>query len=34
MTLQAGMAQGTSGMRKQLKHYVPRFTAAGMYVFL
>ena len=28
------MAHGTSGVREQLKHYVPRFTAAGMYVLL
>ncbi|HEY6385576.1 MAG TPA: alpha/beta fold hydrolase [Candidatus Acidoferrum sp.] len=28
------MAQGTSGVREQLKHYMPRFTAAGMYVLL
>jgi len=34
MTLQAGMAQGESGVREQLKHYVPLFTAAGIYVFL
>ena len=28
------MAHGTSGVREQLKHYVPRFTAAGMHVLL
>jgi len=28
------MAHGTSGVREQIKHYVPRFTAAGMYVLL
>ena len=26
------MAHGTSGVRQQLKQYVPRFTAAGMHV--
>jgi pimeloyl-ACP methyl ester carboxylesterase len=28
------MAHGTSGVREQLKHYIPRFTAAGMHVLL
>jgi pimeloyl-ACP methyl ester carboxylesterase len=28
------MAHGTSGVREQLKHYLPRFTAAGMHVLL
>lgn len=28
------MAHGTSGVREQLKHYVPRFAEAGMYVLL
>jgi dienelactone hydrolase len=28
------MAHGTSGVREQLKHYVPRFTAAGLHVLL
>lgn len=28
------MAHGTSGVREQLKHYIPRFTEAGMYVLL
>lgn len=28
------MAHGTSGVREQLKHYVPRFTAVGMHVLL
>jgi uncharacterized protein len=28
------MAHGTSGVREQLKHYIPRFTTAGMHVLL
>ena len=28
------MAHGTAGVREQLKHYVPRFTAAGLHVLL
>ncbi len=28
------MAHGTSGVREQLKHYIPHFTKAGMYVLL
>lgn len=28
------MAHGTSGVREQLRHYIPRFTAAGMHVLL
>jgi len=28
------MAHGTSGVREQLKHYIPRFTEAGMHVIL
>jgi dipeptidyl aminopeptidase/acylaminoacyl peptidase len=28
------IAHGTSGVRKQLEHYIPRFTTAGMHVLL